>query len=499
VAQVTFAAEYDAGGMDYTQSYDFTSSLVVPSMTEPLFRINQEGQLTPNLATTYDLSNPRKLVMQIRPGVSFWDGSPLTAEDVAFSMQRQLDPSVASLLAFYYTHVDHVAATGPLEVTAYLKQPDVQFLLALSTNAGAVSSKAFIQKHGKQFGSPDVGTMGTGAYKYQSWKKGESFSVVRNDGYWNRAVVPCKVDRFMCQIIPDEATLLEALRSGQIDGQLNQVSGRGVASLASATNIRQYSVPSGGFSQMAFNVVRKPWDDPRVRQAVSLLIPRQGLLDSVWGGQGQLSKAPVPPSMWSFSKPIFEAAYAALPDYANTGPSNLARARQLISEAGAHGAQGSIWVQAESDAQQAEAIQAAVAQIGLTFHVNLVTAAALTAAQTAKVKPYDMVIVIWDPDLPDPANTYQALFKSNSIQNYMGWKNSQVDMFLNEQDEITNNPTARARLISKAQSVIVDSQVSPVLVSPTVVLSLNKRLGGYQLASPQQNWDPHFIGSLSGA
>ncbi len=500
VPLVTFAVENDAASMDYAQTYDFSGSLVVPSITEPLLRIDGAGRLQPNLATGYHVPDPHRVVFAIRPGVRFHDGTPLSAEDVAFSMSRHLDPNVASLLGFYYVNVDHVAVTGPLEVTAFMKQPDAQFIAVMSTNAGAVGSKAFIQKHGKQYGSPEVGGLGTGPYRFVSWDKGQSFTVERNPDYWNGKVVPRKVKRFTARVIQDEATLLAALRAGEIDGQLGQVSGRGLQSLATATNVKQYRVPSSGGSYLAFNLGRKPWDDPRVRRALSLVIPRQGLLESVWGGQGSLVKSMVTPSTWSYAKSTFARAYAALPDYTHTGPegATLAEARKLISASGAHGAKGSIWVATQYDGQQAQSIQAAASQIGLDLSVNTVTQAAMNAGEAAKSHPYDLLISLSIPDIPDPGNFLTLLYSSTSTSNVQGYRNPQVDAWLKEQNQLTNDPTKRAELLTKVQSVIVRDQVQPVLVGTTMVLSLNSRLGGYQLASPQFSWDCQLIGSLSG-
>jgi peptide/nickel transport system substrate-binding protein len=501
VSLVTFAVENDAASMDYAQCYDFSGMLVVPSITEPLLRIDRAGRLAPNVATEYRVPDPHRVVFTIRPGVRFHDGTPLTAEDVAFSMSRHLDPNVASLLGFYYVNVDHVAVTGPLEVTAFMKQPDSQFIAVMSTNAGAVGSKAFIEKHGKQYGSPEIGGLGTGPYRFVSWVKGQSYTVERNPDYWNGKVVPRKVTRFTARVIQDEATLLTALRAGEIDGQLAQLSGRGVQSLSTATNVRQYRVPSSGGSYLSFNLARKPWDDSRVRRALSLVVPRQGLLDSVWGGQGSLIKSMVAPSNWSYAKSTFAAAYAQLPDYTHTGPvgANLADARKLISQAGAHGTKGSIWVATQYDAQQAQSIQAAASQIGLDLSVNTVTQAAMSAGEAAKPHPYDLLISLSIPDVPDPGNFLGLLYASTSTSNVQSYRNPQVDAWLAEQNRITSDPTKRAELLTKVQEVIVRDQVQAVLVGTDIVLSMNSRLGGYQLASPQFQWDCQLIGSISGS
>lgn len=502
VAHATFGIEVDAVSFDYTQSYDYSDTIAVPSITEPLLRTDQSGRITPNLASSFDFSNPRHLVFQIRHGVRFQDGTPLTAEDVAYSLNRQLDPKVGSLFNFYWARVDHVAVTGPSEVTIFMKQPDAQFPFVLGTNGGGIGSKAFIERHGKQYGTPQVGAMGTGPYRFVSWVKGQSYTLERNPDYWNGRVVPRNVKQVTVHVIQDEATLLAALRAGEIDATISQLSGKGVQSIASASHINQYRVSACGGSHMDFSVGKAPWSDPRVRRALSLVIPRQGLLDSVWGNQGTLVKSIVPPPMWSYGKATFAAAYAALPDYTNTGPTgtNLAQARKLISQAGAHGAKGTITVESQYDQQQAEAIQAAAAQIGLDLSVNLTTVAALNSAETSSTrpKPYDIIIAESTPDFPDPANLLALFYDSKSSQNYQDFDDPQVDEWIAQESSLLNDPDARARLITKIQAVIVGDQVDPVIVSPDTVLTLNSRLGGYQLAAVTWQYDPHFLGSLSG-
>lgn len=133
----------------------------------------------------------------------------------------------------------------------------------------------------------------------------------------------------------------------------------------------------------------------------------------MWGGQGILVKSIVASNIWGYARNVFASAYSALPDYANTGPSGttLAKARSLISQAGAHGAKGGIMVTTQLDGQQAQAIQAAPAQIGLELSVNMVTLAAETAAtQDRQHHPYDMVISMTTPDFPDPANLPHLLY-----------------------------------------------------------------------------------------
>ena len=118
-------------------------------------------RLRPNLARSMHQPDPVTYVYKLRHGVKFWDGSPLTAADVVYSMNKHLDPKAASELASYYASVKWIRATAPDEVTIKLKAPDATFQYVPGFFAALVVKQQFWQDHLKDIGTAGVLTMGT--------------------------------------------------------------------------------------------------------------------------------------------------------------------------------------------------------------------------------------------------------------------------------------------------------------------------------------------------
>jgi peptide/nickel transport system substrate-binding protein len=496
VASVAWALNGEPVAMDYAKAYDYNTNVVVTNITEPLLRTSVDGKLTPNVAESWRQVDPRTLVLSIRPGIRFHDGSPLTAEDVAFSLTRHRDPKVASYLATFHDRVADVRAMGPHTVKVSLSKPDAVFLYALTTMAGAVASKAFIERHGQKVGTPGVGIVGTGPYKFSSWSKGQQVVLDRFDGYWNKDRA-LKVKRFVAKIILDEATIVEGLGSGQIDGVFGgNLSGKSLKASAALGSVDLSRAPSYQVHVLTFNTQRPPFADARVRQALSYAIDKDGLLASAWGGIGHAGvRSPAPPALWTFDRTAFQDAYNSLPAFGR----DIAKAKSLIKQAGATGAKAEIMVSSPYEVEQAVAVQAAGKEIGLDIRVNQVEASAKAAAEFSggSSRQYHAVIHQWGSDIPDPAGNLAVPFDSqNRVANPAVYHNASVDQKLRDQRN-TTDPARRAKLLTEAQAQIVADQPWVVFYSPDAAMALNKRLGGYQM-HPLWYWDP-FAADLSGA
>lgn len=493
---VNWALTGDAPAIDYAKAYDFNTNGVVTNITEPLLLMNPQGELQPNLAEEWELTEPTTMVIKLRSGVKFHDGTDMTAEDVAFSLNRHRDPDVGSFLATFHDRVKNVEATGPLDITITFTRPDAHFQYALATMAAAVASKAFMEANGNKVGTPGVGIIGTGPYKFTSWTKGQEIVIDRFDDYWNtdRAM---KVKQFVSKILLDESTVVQALQTGEIDGIWgNNISGKGAKAAQSFDTVNVLRGPSYGIHYLAMNTQKPPFDDVRVRQAVSMAIDKEGLLQSTWGGLGESGiKSPATPAMWTFEKDTFQQAYDQLPGF----ELDVEGAKALISEAGAEGAQGDILSSLPYDAEQAIAIQAAGEEIGLNLTPKKVEfTEKLTAELSGKpTRTYSSTATQWASDIPDPAGQLFVLFHSkNLVTNNTAYKNPQVDDLLDRQRDSTD-PAERADLLTQAQAMIVEDQPDAIFYSPDTILVMNKRLTGYDIR-PLWYWDP-FVADLSGA
>ncbi len=490
VASMTWALFADPVSMDYAFAYDFNTNPVVTNMVESLLRMSPSGSLQPNLAASWKKVDETTYVYTLREGVTFHDGTPMTAADAAASMKRVLDPGVGSYLASFVANVKSVEATGPLELTVLLSKPDALWQYVPATTVGAVSSKAFLDLHGKEIGKPEVGIMGTGPYRFVSWQQGQQATIAKNDTYWNTARKP-KVDQIVFKVIESETTVVEGLINGDVDGAFN-LSGKNLKALSRGSKTQVATAPSYFVHFMGLNVTRKPFDDVRVRQALSYAIDKQGVLDSTWGGAGALSKSPSTPAMWSFEKATFQTAYDALPDFGL----DLKKAKALIAEAGATGASATILVSTPHEQEEGVIVQAAAKSIGLDLQLQNIPYTQLLAKIADTAHDYDGFLLEWSSDYPDPGGTLVQCFMESNLTDYTKYNDPTVAAAL-AQSAVEADPAARAAQFNTAQKKIVEDQSWIVLFTPSTTMPLSKRLGGYELR-PLWYWDSGWAADLSG-
>ena len=474
---LTWAIPSDIAAFDYAFSYDFSTGAVVPNVIETLLRFTADGTMLPNLAESWNQPDPTTFVYKLRQGVKFHDGTEMTSADAVYSMQRIVDPKIAAPLAFFTGNVKTIEATGPYEMTVRLKQRDSLFQYAGAILVGGVASKKAIQADGKKAGTPSVGMIGTGPFMFVWWTRGLEIVVERFDDYWNKERLP-KVKRLVVKILQDESTTIASMRTGEVDGTFG-VSGKGVKALSGTSDVAVVQAPSFFVHFLGINTKRKPWGDARVRQAISMAIDKQGTLESVWAGYGQLCKSPVTPVGWSFERETMAKAYEKLPAF----DQDIAKAKQLIKDAGAEGATAEIMVGTAWQEQLGIATQDAGRAIGLNFKLKKLPLQTMYAAiLNAKGKNYDMFIVDWAADVPDGSETLNNFVSTNKVTNESAYSNAKVDALMKAQNASTDQ-AQRANLLAQAQEIIVNDQSWIVYYSPSVLMPLNKRVGGYQPSS----------------
>ena len=182
---ITWGLGKEPSNLDPVRSNDYFINEVLVNACDDLFRLDPDFSVSNGLAVSKSQPDPTTIVYGIRPGVVFWDGKPLTAEDVAYSLSRNLDPAAKSSWTRYYNSVLAIEATGPLEVTVKLKRPDVLFNAAMATAAGAVVQKAQAEANHGVIGTPQVMPMCTGPFKLVHWTPGTSIELARNEQYWD--------------------------------------------------------------------------------------------------------------------------------------------------------------------------------------------------------------------------------------------------------------------------------------------------------------------------
>jgi peptide/nickel transport system substrate-binding protein len=425
---------------------------VLANLCESLQRQNPNFTLGPGLAA-YRRASATSLVYTLHPNVKFWDGRPLTSADVAYSLNRNLDPKLGSFWsAPFYNNVRSIKATTPTQVTVTLKRPDALFNRMMSTAAGAIGEAAFIKRAGKDYGTAKGGVMCTGPFKLGSWQPGTKITLQRNASYWDPAL-KAKSSSVVFNFITDESTSTSALTSGGIDGSF-EVS---PASLSQLRSSGSGNLTLGAGTQFfAFRQTERKGllANPRIRQALSLALDRNAIAKVIFGGAATPAVTPVDPGAWGYSRSTFQTAYDRLPKPTY----DLARAKQLVQQAGNPKATITIAVPAALQVytQTAQTLQSAARKIGLKIELkSLATNVFNNLYYDKKARsPYDAFSVEeYGAGVAEPIVSLSE-FTPLSAYDY-GNLNDPVVTASIRRALTTYDDAQRAALVAKAQAALV--------------------------------------------
>lgn len=286
--------------------------LLLYNLYESLVKLNQDGDIVPGLAKSWEVSEDRKTyTFDLVKGATFTNGKPFTAMDVKFSIEAVKNDWTISLKEAMDV-VDHVEVVSPTKVKVVLTRPSNSWLYRMTTRIGAMFSRT---------GVSDLATnpIGTGPYKLDEWKKGDSISLVRNEDYWGDKPY---FETVTYKYFKNPTALNNALLSGTINviGLLETPE-----TLGQFENNDQFQVIEGttnGEVQLSFNNGSGPMAKLKVRQAVRYAIDHEALLETCWAGRGKLIGSMVPPT-----DPWYE-------DLTGLYPYDVEKARQLLEESG---------------------------------------------------------------------------------------------------------------------------------------------------------------------
>lgn len=486
--KLVFAITGDIAALDPAFAYDFTTNPVVNEITEGLLRFSPSGELLPNLAESWENPDSLTYVYHLRKGVKFHDGTPLTAADVVFSLNRIRDSKTASPLAWMFGSVADIAAVDEGTVKITLSKSDAQFKYSVATTAGHVIPKAFYEKSGADFGKPAAGLVGTGPFKFKSWAAGSEVVLERNAAYWDAPAKPT-VETAVFKIISEDATRVAGLKTGEIDATVNLPLDL-IPVVSGLDNVAVQGVEGFTDDWIAFNTEKAPMSDPNVRKAIIHAFKVQDVMDTVVKDAGVTAKnQPVGPALWFGAVAKWEAFQASVEDYAF----DLSKAKAYLAKSKyPKGFKASIVTDGNGfRVNVAQILQANLKELGIELAVEKVTDEELTSRQFSGKRDYDIIMGGWGSDYPDPAaNVYPFLHSSNAGEggsNFAVYKNAKVDALLDEQNTLADD-SARADLLIKALTLA--SQDAPYIFvdHPKLYFAASKKVSGYTM-SPVWYWD----------
>jgi peptide/nickel transport system substrate-binding protein len=419
-----------------------------------LLRFSPKLDPLPCLAKSWELSEDRKTyTFHLQPGVTFHDGSPFTADDVIFSIMKfnmDLAPRARLILGM----ITEATAPDPLTVKLTLSQPFEPFLLMFDVTACVIVSKKIYDGTDYRNAPANQHPIGTGPFQFAEWQRGNFIRMTRYEKYW--APGEPYLDEIIYHIVPDSQSRSLALETGKVQ-------------LTGASDIEPFDVPrfkakpnlvvsTAGWelfspvSWVEINHRVKPLDDVRVRQAMSLAIDRDFLVQKLWFGLGKPATGPVA-SATKFQDPSLK-----------TLPHDTKKAIALLDEAGlkpnADGIRfsvkhlvlpyGEIWQ------RLSEYLRASMKQIG----IELVLETTDAGAWSSRVGAWDYETTInflyqyGDPTLGVERSYISSNIKKVTFTNTGGYSNPKVDALFAEA-RMAGDPAVRQKAFYAVQEILV--------------------------------------------
>ncbi|MFI8824817.1 ABC transporter substrate-binding protein [Streptomyces sp. NPDC053431] len=472
--EITWSLYAEPYTLDYAQAYDYPPNTVLANVCEQLLRVTPDLKVEPGLAVKWANPDPLVWVYTLRPGVTFHDGTVMTADDVVASLRRQMDPATGSPWGSAFKNVKTVEKTGPLEVTLRLGKPDVLLNELMAASPGTVESAAFLAKAGKEYGVPGGRVNCTGPYALDSWQQGESITLRKHARYWDTKLTP-KTDTVRFTFVEDPAARTNTFLSGTADGGY-MVPSSSFAQLRATTKGKLWFGPNTATSNLAVLDFKGPLGDLKVRRALSMALDRKNIVKAAAGGIGVPAKAPTARGAWALLPERTEGYFAQLPEPVY----DVAGAKRLVEEAGATGRKITLVTStlAPEISVVANAVQAAGRQIGLDVRLKAVAPEAYSSifVDPNARRGLDLVITSGYDNTPDPLEFYQYL-RTGDFGNYGNWSDPAYDAAFDRANAAAD-PGARSDLTQELQKIAVrELPVIPLYEAPYSVF-LGSRVTG---------------------
>lgn len=428
------ALNQDPDILDPTPSRTYVGRIIFAQMCEKLYEIDENLKIIPQLAADMPAftDGGKTVMIKLRPGVTFNDGTPMNAESVRYSLDRHLNMKGSNRRSELES-VNTIEVVDPLTVRLKLKRPFSPLVAILADRSGMPVSPTAANKLGDKFGTAPVCV---GPWQFVERVSQDRIVLERSPHYFDKGAA--KFDRLVFRIIPDDNVRLANLRSGDID-MMHLIGPTDAANLRKDGKFEVSSVTGIGYSGITINLRNKtgkppkpPGDlgtplanDPRVREALDLSIDREALNKVAWDGQYTPGCTPISPV-----SPFY--------DKSRKCPArDVAKAKKLLADAGLAGGY-SFEMMIVNDSQQrrvAEVIQGMAKEAG--FNISLKPSEFASALNDNDAGKDQAFLIGWSGRVDPDANIYQ-FHTCGATLNATQSCDEGVDVILNRAREVTD-------------------------------------------------------------
>ncbi len=488
-AKPTIVIAYD-GDIDHVElmegrsvaAYDATANLYEPLITQKLVA-NDTGELIGQNefeaagAESWEVSEDGTVfTFHLRQDAKFADGTPITANDYKYTFDRAITgPGYIGVLTPFMalSSADAVQVLDDYTLQITTDRPAALTETVLGFQVFGAISKATADAHAT---ADDpwaenffrTGSNSSGPYSITEWNAGVQYTFEPNPNYWRGADF-FQNSAAIFRVVPEAATREQLLRAGDVDVALG-IPFSDLADLGTDPNITIHAIPTTRIYHLGMNNKVAPFDDVRVRQAVSMAIPYDAIIENVIYGYGVQPKSPVSIGMEGYTD-----------EFWTYGTGDLDTARALLAEAGyENGFDVELTVPQEDQVRLDTAtwIQSGLAEIGINVTINAVPGAQFAELEFSHELPF--FIEQWYSWGNDPF--YQLTFnlKCDQYFNLVSYCNPEVDQLI-EQGTFSRDPEERLQAIRRAQEIIVGEAPWAFLYQPDWIVATRANVSGIAL------------------
>ncbi|MCA1650383.1 MAG: ABC transporter substrate-binding protein [Acidobacteria bacterium] len=420
-----------------------------------LVGLDQQLNPVPELAERWTIEDDgRTYRFTLRTGVRWHDGAPFTAADVKFTFEEALLKYHSRTRAALEGLFDRIETPDDLTVVIRLKRPYGPLLQRLDVVEASIIPRHQYAGQDLLSGEPTRRPLGTGPFRFVSYAPGDRLVLQRNPAYFREGLPG--LDRIVFRVLPNPATSVAALQSGDVDF-IGNVPGPDVGRLRRRPDMAV--VPSTGSSGGSVcqdvlipNLTRPPFNDLRVRRAFAHALDRRFIVDRVYYGQGQPATGPISRLLtWAYTPEVRQY------------PHDQEAARQLLEQAGLKarpdGSRFSItFTHANNHQRLAQVLREQLKAVGITLELLTVDFNAQVEQVFVK-KTFDLGLASFcngaDPDIGVRRVYVSSNIGPYPFSNGAGYRNPRIDALFDEASQMVDRPSRRARYV-EIQEVLAE-------------------------------------------
>lgn len=420
-----------------------TDRLTLNQIYETLVWADSNGELRPGLASSWEYTDAgSSIVFKLREGVKFHDGTMFDANTAAWNIRRAIDPAVNAPKKSQLAEVESVEVVEPQVLKVNLKAKSGAALASFALDAGMMVSPTAAEKAGEAFGRNPVGT---GPFQFYEWVSGSEIRLKAFDDYWQEGPegqdLPL-LDGVTIRFVTSTAVKLIEVQSGNVH-LVDGITPKDFASVEADPDLVLVEVP-GGFSQwVSFNVTKHPFNDEKLRRAVSLALDRTALAQAVVQSYGTVIPTLIAPFDWAA-----DPAIAPL-------QRDISEAQRLLesSEAKSGFSPTLTIIQRDPDTTVAQLMQAQLQEAGIPLKIEVLERQGFVS----KVLNYDYEIAMGRMPVPlvDPDHVFRFIFGRDAQQNYPGHTDEELFALI-DQARAETDRTERKNLYSEIQKRLLE-------------------------------------------